>query len=77
MAGSWPATRLGDVTTLDDLRKLARQVSDATATLDALRQRRDQAIRDVRRAGVHTVREIAEAAGVSEATVKAVIRGLR
>jgi predicted transcriptional regulator len=65
------------VTSLDDLRELARQVNDATAALEELRQRRDEAIREVRRTGLHTVREIAEAAGVSEATVKAVIRGLR
>ena len=52
-------------------------MTGATETLDALRQRRDEAIRDVRRSGSYTVREIADAAGVSEATVKAVIRGLR
>ncbi|GAA5033802.1 helix-turn-helix domain-containing protein [Actinopolymorpha pittospori] len=62
---------------LEDLRKLAEQVRDASRSLDELRQRRDEAIRDVRRTTGHTVPEIAEAAGVSQATVKAVLRGMR
>jgi hypothetical protein len=65
------------VTTLDDLRKLARRVQEATETLDTLRRQRDDAIRDVRLSTDHTVPEIADAAGVSQATVKTVIRGLR
>ncbi|HEY8455756.1 MAG TPA: hypothetical protein VIL34_09185 [Actinopolymorphaceae bacterium] len=62
---------------LDDLRKLAEQVREATQVLEDLRRRRDEAIREVRRTTKHTVPEIAEAAGVSQATVKTVIRGLR
>ena len=63
--------------TLDDLRELADEVRRATQALDDLRQRRDAAIRAVRRSTPHTVAEIASAAGVSEATVKTVIRGMR
>jgi hypothetical protein len=63
--------------TLDDLRNLAAEVRGATEALDGLRQRRDDAIRAVRRTTSHTVAEIANAAGVSEATVKTVIRGIR
>ena len=63
--------------TLDDLRQLAEQVRVAAATLDELRLRRDEAIRLVRKETSHTVPQIADAAGVSEATVKTVIRGLR
>jgi predicted transcriptional regulator len=63
--------------TLDDLRELADEVRRATQALDDLRQRRDDAIRAVRRSTPHTVAEIASAAGVSEATVKTVIRGMR
>jgi hypothetical protein len=65
------------MTTLDDLRKLARRVQDATEALDALRRQRDDAIREVRLSTASTVPEIADAAGVSQATVKTVIRGLR
>ena len=65
------------MTTMEDLRKLAERLRDASQELEDLRHRRDEAIRDVRRATDHTVPEIAEAAGVSQATVKAVIRGLR
>jgi DNA-binding MarR family transcriptional regulator len=65
------------MTTLDDLRKLAQQVREATETLDALRRQRDDAIRDVRLSTDHTVPEIADASGVSQATVKTIIRGLR
>jgi hypothetical protein len=65
------------VATLDDLRKLGQQVRDAGQALEAARQERDQVIRDVRRTTQHTVPEIADAAGVSQATVKTVIRGLR
>jgi len=65
------------VTTLEDLRKLGKRVREAGQALEDLRQQRDAAIRDVRRTTGHTVPEIAEAAGVSPATVKAVIRGLR
>jgi DNA-binding MarR family transcriptional regulator len=56
---------------------IAQRVQDATQALDALRRQRDDAIRDVRRSTSHTVPEIADAAGVSQATVKTVIRGLR
>ena len=63
--------------TLDDLRNLADELRKTTQSLDELRQRRDDAIRDVRRSTPHTVAEIASAAGVSEATVKTVIRGMR
>lgn len=62
---------------LDDLRKLSGQVQQAAESLDSLRRKRDDAIRDVRRKTSHTVPEIAAAAGVSEATVKTVIRGVR
>jgi predicted transcriptional regulator len=65
------------MTTLNDLRKLGKQVRDADQALEKLRLQRDEAIRDVRRSTGHTVAEIAEAAGVSLATVKVVIRGLR
>jgi DNA-binding MarR family transcriptional regulator len=65
------------MTDLEDLRKLAQRVRDASQMLDDLRQQRDEAIRDVRRSTGHTVPEIADAAGVSQATVKTVIRGLR
>ncbi|MFJ6163655.1 hypothetical protein ACIQH6_00915 [Micromonospora orduensis] len=65
------------MTALGDLEKLAAQVRKASQALDALRQQRDQLIRDVRRSTEHTVPEIAEAAGVSQATVKTVIRGVR
>ncbi len=65
------------MTTLEDLRKLADRVKEASQALDELRDRRDKAIREVRRSTDHTVPEIAEAAGVSPATVKTVIRGLR
>ncbi|GII25458.1 hypothetical protein [Planosporangium mesophilum] len=63
--------------TLEDLQKMADQVRAASQALDDLRQRRDDLIRKVRRSTEHTVPEIAEAAGVSQATVKTVIRGLR
>jgi DNA-binding MurR/RpiR family transcriptional regulator len=63
--------------TLDDLRKIADQVRAATQALDELRQVRDDLMRDVRRTTDHTVPEIAGAAGVSQATVKTVIRGIR
>ena len=62
---------------LDDLRKLASRVSDATKGLDRLRHERDEAIREVRRTTKHTVPEIAAAAEVSQATVKTVLRGIR
>ena len=65
------------MSTLEDLRKIADRVRAASETLDDLRQRRDDAIRDVRRSTGHTVPEIAEAAGVSQATVKTVVRGIR
>ncbi|MBM0277509.1 MULTISPECIES: hypothetical protein [Micromonospora] len=65
------------MTALEDLQKLADRVRKATQALDALRQERDQLIRDVRRSTDHTVPEIADAAGVSQATVKTVIRGVR
>jgi hypothetical protein len=63
--------------TLEDLRSVADEVRSATEALDELRQRRDQLIRDVRQSTEHTVPEIADAARVSQATVKTVIRGLR
>lgn len=65
------------MTTLEDLQKSAEQVRAATKALDDLRQRRDQLIREVRQTTEHTVPEIAAAAGVSQATVKTVVRGLR
>ncbi|MEH1013699.1 hypothetical protein V6U90_11395 [Micromonospora sp. CPCC 206060] len=65
------------MTTLADLQKIADQLREATQALEALRQQRDQLIRDVRLSTDHTVPEIANAAGVSQATVKTVIRGLR
>ncbi|MDT5039416.1 MAG: hypothetical protein QOE51_401 [Actinoplanes sp.] len=65
------------MTTLDDLRTLAERVQEATQKLDQVRADRDDAIRDVRKATTHTVPEIAEAAGVSQATVKTVVRGIR
>jgi DNA-binding MurR/RpiR family transcriptional regulator len=65
------------MTTLDDLRKLARRVREASDALEDLRRQRDDAIRDVRRTTEHTVPEIAGAAGVSQATVKTVLRGIR
>ncbi|MEU7902995.1 hypothetical protein [Actinoplanes sp. NPDC049118] len=63
--------------TLDELRELATRVRDATAALDDLRRERDKLIREVRLTGEHSVPEIADAAGVSPATVKTVVRGLR
>ncbi|MGX6604566.1 hypothetical protein ACWKSP_20905 [Micromonosporaceae bacterium Da 78-11] len=65
------------MTTLDDLRTLAERVQEATQKLDQVRADRDDAIRDVRKSTTHTVPEIAEAAGVSQATVKTVVRGIR
>ncbi|MET7875515.1 hypothetical protein ABZS52_01135 [Micromonospora profundi] len=65
------------MTALEDLQKLADRVREAAQALDALRHERDQLIRDVRRSTDHTVPEIADAAGVSQATVKTVIRGVR
>jgi signal transduction histidine kinase len=62
---------------LNELRRLAKQVQAAEAALDKARRARDEAIRNVRRSTSHTVPEIADAAGVSQATVKTVIRGLR
>lgn len=62
--------------TLDDLRALAGTVREAEQNLNDARRERDQAIRDVRSQGGHTVAEIADAADVSPATVKVVIRGL-
>jgi predicted transcriptional regulator len=63
--------------TLEGLRKLAERVREASQALEDLRQQRDEAIRSVRRTTGHTVPEIADAAGVSQATVKTVIRGIR
>lgn len=65
------------MTNLDDLRTLAERVQEATQKLDQVRADRDGAIRDVRKSTSHTVPEIAEAAGVSQATVKTVVRGIR
>lgn len=65
------------MTTLDDLRELGKRARVAEGALEVARQERDEAIREVRRSTSHTVPEIADAAGVSQATVKAVIRGLR
>jgi len=62
---------------LEDLRKLGERVQAAELALDEARRRRDDAIREVRRSTDHTVPEIAEAAGVSQATVKTVLRGVR
>jgi predicted transcriptional regulator len=63
--------------TLGDLQKLGSKVEEAERALDEARRSRDEAIRDVRRHTRYTVAEIAEAAGVSPGTVKAVTRGLR
>lgn len=63
--------------TLDTLRPLGAKVQAAETAMDEARRERDEMIRQVRRATDHTIREIAEAAGISEATVKTVIRGLR
>lgn len=60
---------------LDDLRALAARVRAAEGDLDAARRERDEVIRELRTATQHTVPELAEAAGVSQATVKAVVRG--
>jgi len=62
---------------LEDLRKLGERVQAAELALDEARRRRDEAIREVRRSTDHTVPEIADAAGVSQATVKTVLRGVR
>ncbi|MBL7499649.1 hypothetical protein I6A84_13045 [Frankia sp. CNm7] len=61
--------------TLDDLRTLAERVQKAERDLTAARRERDDAIREVRAAGGHTVPAIADAAGVSLATAKIVLRG--
>jgi cell division protein ZapA (FtsZ GTPase activity inhibitor) len=63
--------------TLDDLHELAARVETAERALDDARLARDEGIREVRLQTRHTVAEIAEAAGISVATVKAVTRGLR
>lgn len=63
--------------TLDDLRSVAERLREAEKALDDLRQERDEVIREVRRQSNHTVPEIAEAAGVSLATAKSVLRGIR
>ncbi|MBX7269773.1 hypothetical protein KIF24_29655 [Micromonospora sp. Llam7] len=65
------------MTALEDLEKLGARVREASQALEDLRQQRDQLIRDVRRSTNHTVPEIADAAGVSQATVKTVVRGVR
>ncbi len=62
---------------LEDLRKLGERVQAAELALDEARRRRDDAIREVRQSTDHTVPEIADAAGVSQATVKTVLRGVR
>lgn len=63
--------------TLDDLRELAARVRAAEAALDDARAERDRVIRELRQGTPHTVPELAQAAGVSPATVKTVVRGLR
>ncbi len=63
--------------TLDDLRSLGEEVRTAEKALDAARTARDAGIRDVRALREHTLAEIADAAGVSVPTVRAVTRGLR
>jgi hypothetical protein len=65
------------MTDLDHLRAAAKSVQAATEALDAARADRDKLIRQVRQSTTHTVPEIADAAGISQATVKTVIRGLR
>jgi len=62
---------------LEGLRKLGERVRAAELALDEARRQRDDAIRQVRRGTDHTVPEIADAAGVSQATVKTVLRGVR
>ena len=62
--------------TLDVLRQAAARVRAAERELDEARQARDEAIRDLRRSSAHTVPELAEAAGVSLATAKTVLRGI-
>ncbi|WP_153040538.1 hypothetical protein [Actinoplanes sp. TFC3] len=63
--------------TLEDLQKSGARVRAAEQELEVARGARDDLIRDVRLSTKHTVPAIAEAAGVSLATVKTVIRGLR
>jgi DNA-binding MurR/RpiR family transcriptional regulator len=62
---------------LDDLRDLAVRVGAAERALADARRERDDAVRELRQAARHTVPELAAAAGVSQATVKSIIRGLR
>jgi hypothetical protein len=62
---------------LEDLRRLGERVRAAEMALDDARQKRDDAIREARRSTSHTVPAIADAAGVSQATVKTVLRGVR
>lgn len=68
---------MSTVRTLDDLRQLGAQVQAAEKALEDARRERDEAIRDLRKHSRHTAAELAEAALVSLATVKAVTRGLR
>lgn len=63
--------------TLEDLRKSSDRVQAAERELEEARLARDDMIRHVRRSTKHTLTEIADAAGVSLATVKTVVRGLR
>ncbi|SQD96264.1 hypothetical protein FMEAI12_3560009 [Parafrankia sp. Ea1.12] len=63
--------------TLDDLRRLGEDVRSTEKALDAARAARDEGIRDVRALREHTLAELADAAGVSVPTVRAVTRGLR
>jgi len=62
---------------LDGLRELGARVQTAEQALNDARTGRDEAIREVRRQTSATIRQIADAAGVSEATVKIVTRGIR
>lgn len=65
------------MTTLEDLRKSSERLQAAERELEEARLARDDLIRHLRRSTKHTLSEIAEAAGVSLATVKSVVRGLR
>jgi hypothetical protein len=61
--------------TLDDLPTLTDRVQRAERELADARRDRDDAIREVRAAGGHTLPEIAKAAGLSLASIKIALRG--
>lgn len=66
--------------TLDELRALApaerlAAIAAIAQLAEAARPLRDEAIREMRATGRYTIDQIAEAAEVSPATVKIVVRG--